>query len=78
LILHIAGNDIGLLNIGQLRAYVKEIISWMGKIMPNVTSPKSTPPGLLLAAMKACLTIEEPTIQTVILGPGIQFNYKCR
>ena len=37
LILHIAGNDIGLLNIGQLRAYVKEIISWMGKIMPNET-----------------------------------------
>ena len=37
LILHIAGNDIGVLNIGQLRAYVKEIISWMGKIMPNVT-----------------------------------------
>jgi hypothetical protein len=35
LILHIAGNDIGVLNIGQLRAYVKEIISWMGKIMPK-------------------------------------------
>ena len=37
LILHIAGNDIGLKKIGQLRAYVKEIIRWMGKIMPNTT-----------------------------------------
>jgi len=37
LILHIAGNDIGLSKIGKLRAYVKEIISWMGKIMPNTT-----------------------------------------
>ena len=31
LILHIAGNDIGLLKIGQLRAYVKEIIRWWAR-----------------------------------------------
>jgi hypothetical protein len=37
LIPHIAGNDIGLSKIGQLRAYVEEIIRWMGKIMPNTT-----------------------------------------
>jgi hypothetical protein len=34
---NIAGNDIGLSKIGQLRAYVEEIIRWMGKIMPNTT-----------------------------------------
>jgi hypothetical protein len=31
LILHIAGNDISLLKIGQLRAYVKEIIRWWAR-----------------------------------------------